>query len=89
MISLLFWASRTKLGAKETCLIIIGQISKRHLVIFVRASGEAILATERYCSQHLFIRVFLSRLRRGDFRYATILYQNRLSKLVIKALYQS
>ena len=36
-----------------------------------RAFGEAILGTPRYVSMH-FLFIFVSRLRRGDFRYTTI-----------------
>ena len=38
------------------------------------ASGEAILGTQRYFSKH-FTVYFFSRLRRGDFRYTTILFK--------------
>ena len=39
-----------------------------------RASGEAILNTQRCFSKHFLIE-FCSRLRRGDFRYTTILFK--------------
>ena len=53
-----------------------------------RASGEAILGTLKYFSEGFLNKIF-SRLRRGDFRYTTILYQSTLHKHFIKALYTS
>ena len=81
-----------------------------HIKLF-RASGEAILGTQRYLHVHVTILfsapparrfqvhndIFMyvlpyeifQRLRRGDFRYTTILYQSTLHKQFIKALYTS
>ena len=52
---------------------------------FVRASGEAIRGTLKYCSMHFTI-IFLGRLRRGNPRYTKIL-DLCLSNNFIKALY--
>ena len=38
-----------------------------------RASGEAILGTQRYSHESFLHVIFFSRLRRGHFRYTTIL----------------
>ena len=62
--------------------------SSSYILNCCRASGEAILDTQRYFSKQCLIS-FCSRLRRGDFRYTTILYQSTLSKHFIQALYQS
>ena len=42
---------------------------------FVCASDEAVLGTRRYLSKHFLIKI-CSRLRRGDFRYTTILFKS-------------
>ena len=50
------------------------------LLFFFRISGEAILGTQRYFkrsfTKHFPINIF-SHLRRGDFRYTTILQSNQ------------
>ena len=47
-------------------------------LIFVRASGEAILVTQRYFAKH-FLAIFSLRLKRGDFGYTTILLARGLA----------
>mgnify|MGYP000515058162 CR=1 FL=1 len=44
------------------------------MFFLVRASGEAIVGTQRYFSNNLLFSC-CSRLRRGDFRYTTILFK--------------
>ena len=44
--------------------------------LLLRASGEAILGTQRYFSNHVLIN-FFSRRRRGDFRYTTMSCHDR------------
>ena len=70
-----------------------GPVGFLHKMALVHYTGETVpRAPKQFLTiffSKQFLTIFFSRLRRGDFRYTTILYQSTLSKHFIQALYQS
>ena len=86
------WGGNPQMIFSLLCMV-FGACGALFLLLFARASGEAILGTQRYFSKHFLIKI-VSRLRRGGFRYTTILFKaffyyffSGLTTILFKAFY--